>query len=151
MVSVVLSTSLFFYYGEWPKPQAGRERIANGVFAGLAASQNDIAILRLVESRLAPMLGATHSFALIGRFPGLVLATRARLLMPSAYPIAAPDSVRMREKMQAFYQTLQPDYVAIYRDPYFQLVNPIPDFDHRYSQISTFQTPLGSLELLHRR
>jgi hypothetical protein len=150
-VLLLLSTSLFFYYGEWPKPLAGRERITDGFFAGLAVSQNDIAILRLVESRLAPMLGDTHSFALIGRFPGLVLATKARLLMPSAYSISAAKSAGRLERTQALYQTRRPDYVAIYRDPYVQFVNPIPDFDRRYALISTFPTPLGSLELLQRR
>jgi hypothetical protein len=147
---LLLSTSLFFHYGEWPKPLAGRERITDGFFAGLAVSPSDIAILRLVETRLAPILGDTQSFAVIGRFPGLVLATKARLLMLSAYSIPAAKSAGKLERARAFYQTRQPDYVAIYRDPYFQFVNPIPDFDRRYRLISSFPTPLGSLELLQR-
>ena len=105
----------------------------------------------MAESRLAPVLADTQSFALIGRFPGLALATKARLLMSTAYPIATAKSAGILQKTQAFYQTRHPDYVAIYRDSYFQFVNPIPDFDRRYGLIATWSTPLGSLELFSRQ
>ncbi|MBR0850296.1 hypothetical protein JQ543_21305 [Bradyrhizobium diazoefficiens] len=150
-VLALLSTSLFFYYGEWPRPVTPRERIAGGFFSGIAMGPNERTLLHLVEDRLVPILGDTQSLALFGRFPGLVLATNARLLMPIASPIEGVTSIGTPEKISAFYRTRQPDYVVLYRDPYFQFVNPIPDFDRGYVSISTFATPLGSLEILRRR
>jgi hypothetical protein len=120
-IAAVLSTSVFFYYGELPgQPESPRERISKGVFSGLALTPKDAALVHLMQSRIAPMLEVDQTVALIGRLPGLALATPTRLNMPSSYPILPISGEKRLEKTKAYYQETdhQPSIVLIYRDAY---------------------------------
>ncbi len=151
-VAAVLSTSLFFYYGELPgQPLAPRERMADGFFCGLALVPNDAALIRLVQNRIDPLLENKPPIAIIGRLPGLALAMPARLSMPIAY--AVPGGDNWLSLQEAFYRQpgRQPLFVLIYLDPYFVPSNPMPRFDNDYALAEEVKTPLGHIEIFRRR
>ena len=151
-VAAVLSTSLFFYYGELPgQPLEPRERMADGFFSGLALVPNEAALIRLVRNRINPLLENNPPIAIIGRLPGLALAMPARLSMPIAY--AVPGGDKWLSLQETFYRQpeRQPLFVLIYRDPYFVLSNPIPRFDNDYALAEEVKTPLGQIEIFRRR
>jgi hypothetical protein len=148
-VAALLSTSLFFYYGELPgQPAPSRERIRNGFFAGLALIPNDAALIHLVQDRVAPLLETRQPVVLIGRLPGLVLATPARLDMPIAYALP-PSAGGVFELIERFYDQprRQPPLVLIYRDAYFEPFNPISGFNDRYELQTELKAPLGNLSI----
>jgi hypothetical protein len=151
-VAAVLSTSLFFYYGELPgQPLAPRERMADGFFCGLALVPNDAALVRLVRNRIDPLLENNPPIAIIGRLPGLVLAMPARLSMPIAYAVQSNE--KWLSLQETFYRQpgRQPLFVLIYRDPYFVPSNPIPRFDDDYALAEAVKTPLGYIEIFRLR
>ncbi len=153
-IAAVLSTSLFYYYGELLSQSAQpRERIRNGFFSGLALTQDDATLVHLVQSRLNPLLENNQPVVVIGRFPGLVLATPARLRMLVPYAILPSVDAKQLAIVEGFYN--QPDQqsslVLIYRDNYFKPVNPIPRFDDRFQSAGEFNTPLGSLSIYRQR
>ena len=150
LILAVLSTSLFFFYGESPS-DAPRERIDRGVFAGLSVSPVDAGLVHMMQERVDPLLPSGQSIVLISRLPGLILATRARLAMPTTFPLLPSVSKRGLEMTGEFYARYQPDIVLIYRDPFFTIVNPIADFDQRYVRVSEFEAKLGSLTVFRRR
>jgi hypothetical protein len=152
-IAAILSTSLFYYYGELPEqPSARRERMADGFFAGLALLPDDAALIRLVENRIDPLLKGSPPVAIIGRLPGLVLAMPTRLSM--LIPYSAPaNSDKLLSAYDSFYRQpgRQPLFVLIYRDPYFAPSNPIPRFGIDYALVEEMQTPLGQIEIFRRR
>jgi hypothetical protein len=153
LLAAVFSTSLFFYYGELPgQPVSPRERMAGGFFSGLALIPNDAALVRLVQSRIEPLLDKNQSVVLIGRLPGMALAMPTRLSMLSSYPI--PSGLeRLLAKSQAFYEEpgRLPSLVLIYRDAYFAPSNPILHFNDQYAPTTELKTPLGSVLIFRRR
>ena len=152
-IAALLSTSLFFYYGEFSgQPASSRERMRNGFFAGLALVPNDAALIHLVEDRVVPLLGTRQPVVLIGRLPGLVLATPARLDMPTSYSLP-PSAGGVFESIERFYDQpgRQPPLVLIYRDAYFEPSNPISRFNDRYEPLTELKTPLGNLSIFRRR
>ena len=143
----------FFYYGELPGQSVQpRERIRNGFFSGLALAQNDAGLIHLVQSRLNPLLETNLPVVLVGRLPGLVLATPARLEMPMPYPMP-PSNGKQRAVIDEFYNQpgRLPSLVLIYRDNYFVPFNPIPHFDDRFQSAAELNTPLGSLSIYRQR
>jgi hypothetical protein len=150
--AAILSTSLFFYYGELPaQPPAPRERMVDGFFAGLALLADDAALIRLVENRIDPLLKGSPPVAIIGRMPGLVLATPARVSMPIPYAVPAQGEEWLLRN-ESFYRQpgRQPLFVLVYRDPYFVPSNPIPRFDIDYALAEQLKTPLGHIEIFRR-
>jgi hypothetical protein len=152
VVAAVLSTSLFFYYGELPgQPPVSRERMADGFFSGLALAPNEAALVRLVRNRINPLLENNPPIAVIGRLPGLALAMPARLSMP--VPYAVPGGDKWLSLQEAFYRPpgRQPLFVLVYRDPDVMPSNPIPHFDNDYALTEEVKTPLGYVGIFHRR
>ena len=120
-IAAVLSTSLFFYYGEIPdRPISGRERVRDGFFAGIAAHPDDISLLRLMRDKVNPiLLESGGTVAVVGRLPGIVLASPARLEMPYAFPLMPTVSQEGLARTRLFYEHLRigPRVVLIYRGP----------------------------------
>lgn len=148
-IFVVLATSLFFYYGEVPAKTSSREFMTGGFFAGLRLHPEDAAVIRLMEGTVDNLLPQNQNLVVLGRLPGLVLATGARLKMPSAF--ALPPSVSPQGVSAAgeYYERAghRPTAVLIYRDAFFTAANPIPQFETRYHSTAKFKTPIGELEL----
>ena len=144
-IAAVLSTSLLFYYGELPD-RAARERIHDGFFAGIAAHPDDINLLRLMRDNVNPILvelGGTA--AVLGRLPGIILASPARLKMPFAFPLVPTTSEEGLAKTRSFYAHLQigPRVVLVYRDPYFEPINPFPGDPERFDACCGLQDSFG--------
>jgi hypothetical protein len=154
-IAAVLSTSLFFYYGEIPdRPISGRERVRDGFFAGIAAHPDDISLLRLMRDKVNPILlelGGTA--AVVGRLPGIILASPARLKMPFAFSLMPTTSQEGLAITRSFYARLQtgPRVVLIYRDPYFEPINPFQTTLEDSTPVADFETPLGHLAVYRRR
>jgi hypothetical protein len=150
-----LSTSLFFYYGEIPgRPIPARERIHDGFFAGIAAHPDDSALLRLMRDEVNPiLLTAGGTAAVIGRIPGIILASPARLTMPLAFPLMPTISQEGLARTRSFYEhsQAQPQVVLVYRDQYFEPVNPFRLTSEDWTPVADFKTPLGHLEVYRRR
>ena len=154
-IAAVLSTSLFFYYGEIPDRKiSGRERVRDGFFAGIAAHPDDISLLRLMRDKVNPiLLGSGETAAVVGRVPGIILASPARLKMPSAYPLPPNTSQESLAKTRSFYAHLRagPRVVLIYRDPYFEPIYPFQTPLEDSMLVADFETPLGHLAVYRRR
>jgi hypothetical protein len=158
VVGVVLTTSLTSFYGDTTAPGQERERISGGFFAGMRAAPDDVRLLQVVSDRVVPLLRGQAKVVFIGRNPGLMLATPTRLLMPSSYPVAAPTSPGLPSPALVadanFYSSPshRPPIVIIYRDGYFTPANPIgARFAQWYALAQTEKTPIGTLEIYHRR
>jgi hypothetical protein len=123
-----------------------RQRIGWGVFAGLAVQQDQAAILRLMRDQVGPMLAGAQTIAEVGRYPGLILATPARPLMHSVYPLD-------RTAADASYFASHPaDVVLIYIDPYLDAPNPYgPSFPDRFMFVARFAVPPGILEVFRHK
>jgi hypothetical protein len=151
----VLSTSLYFHYGELPaRSEPMRVRLHDGFFAGLSVQPDDAALLDVVQTHVAPMLDRDQTVAVIGRLPGIVLATPSRLSMLSSYPLmptVPPKGLAMTHDFYTHPEN-RPQLVLIYRDPYFEPVNPMqPHFDEWYALVAEIKTPLGQLAVHRRR
>ncbi|WP_205772415.1 hypothetical protein [Microvirga calopogonii] len=154
-IAAVLSTSLYVYYGELqPPPLQLRERLQEGFFAGIEAHPDDAALLRVVRGRVGPLLGHSQTIAVIGRLPGLALATPLRLSMPTAFPLTPNVPQRGIAAAGDYYTRPEnrPQLVLIYRDAYFEPINPMQQqFDEWYAPLAEFSTPLGQLAVFQRR
>ena len=154
-IATVLSTSLFFYYGEMPgRPIPARERIHDGFFAGIAAHPDDSTLLRLMRDEVNPiLLTAGGTAAVIGRIPGIILASPARLTMPLAFPLMPTISQEGLARTRSFYEhsKAQPQVVLVYRDQYFEPVNPLRLTSEDWTPVADFKTPLGHLGVYRRR
>jgi hypothetical protein len=84
--------------------------------------------------------------------PGLVLAMPVRLSMPIPYAVAARGEEWLLWN-ESFYRQpgRQPQFVLVYRDPYFVPSNPIPRFDIDYGLAEQLKTPLGHIEVFRPR
>ena len=153
-VAVVLSTSLFYYYGEiQDRPPSGREWVRDGFFAGIAAHPDDISLLRLMRDRVNPILTESGgTAAVIGRLPGIILASPARLKMPYAFALAPTISQEGFARTRSFYANTKtrPRVVLIYRDPYFEPIYPFEAVLEHSTLVADFKTPLGHLAVYRR-
>jgi hypothetical protein len=157
-IAGVLMTSLGTYYGDGTRSGQARHRIEEGVYRGIEAGPQDIQLLATVQDRLEPLLHGQEYAVYVGRNPGLMLATDARLQMLSSYPIPAPASLtstpRALEDSATYYSSAEhrPPLVMIYKDPAFTPANPFgPRFEEWYALSDTLKTPLGVLEIYRRR
>lgn len=154
VIGAVLSTSLTFFYGDSTAPGQVRERIPDGFFAGIFAGPDDVQLLEIVRDRVRPLVQDQPWVVYIGRNPGLVLGTSARLQMLSSYPFVAPASPQGLAETAAYYNAAdpRPTTVFIYRDPLFDPVNPMgARFPEWYELSRIEKTPLGALEIYRRR
>ena len=146
-----LLTSMTFFYGDLPRA-TGRERIGWGVFAGLAVQPEQAALLRIMRDEVDPRVGADRTIAAIGRLPGVILATRARPLMPSVYSLSSISTADGVRSTEAFYRQHRASIVTVYRDPYLELANPLgTDFVTAYEPVAAFAVPPGTLDVYRRR
>lgn len=154
-IVAVLSTSLFYYYGDIPSQTvAERERFSKGVFAGISVQPDEAALLHLVQDRIAQMPGSDQRLAIFGRSPGISLAMPGRLSMLSAFPLVPSIAQKGLVMTHDFYarEENRPPIVLIYQDIYFDPVNPMqPDFDAWYVREAEFKTPLGQLTMFRKR
>jgi hypothetical protein len=154
-ILAVLSTSLFYYYGDIPSQTVGdRERFSKGIFAGISAQPDEAALLRLVQDRVAQMPGSDQGLAVFGRTPGIALAMPGRLSMLSSFPLVPATPQKGMLMTHDFYaqEANRPSIVLIYRDIYFEPVNPMqPDFNAWYTLEAEFKTTLGQLAVYRRR
>lgn len=157
-IGVVLTVSVGTYYGDHTEPHQARQQVAQGFFAGIQAGPDDVRLLEIADSRLRPLIQGQPRVVYIGRNPGLILTTQARLQMLSAYPLAAPASPRLAPRAlaeSADYYNLRgnrPKTVIIYRDPLFVAANPMGSrFSDWYRLFRIEKTPLGVLEIYRSR
>jgi hypothetical protein len=151
-LTAVLSTSLLVYYGDLPGGQ--HKRIDKGFFAGIKARPADIGLLDIVQDQVATLSGPLATIGVVGRVPGIALATKARIMMETASPLVPTSSTRAIDAAQTFYRDAahRPDAVLVYRDPYFEVLNPIgPRFVDWYQLAAERATPLGQLSVFVRR
>ncbi|RDI58550.1 hypothetical protein [Microvirga subterranea] len=151
----VLSTSLYFYYGEAPtKPKRMRIHLDHGFFAGLSVQPHDATLLNLVQAHIVPMSDRDKTAAVIGRLPGIALAMPSRLSMLSSFPLMPDVPQKGLAMTHDFYTNPdnRPDLVLIYKDPFFEPVNPMqPHFEEWYAPVADIETPLGHLAVYRRR
>lgn len=153
VIYMLLTTSLFYYYGELPN-QLIRKQVKTGFFAGISASQDDINLLEMVDKELTPLLTKDKTVAIFSRIPGIILGTQARLEMPFVYPLIPTINARGLVATQAFYSNPihHPQIVLIYHDPYFAPINPLQiDFDKRYQLSNHLKTPRGEIDVYTER
>jgi hypothetical protein len=151
-LGAILTSSLGDHYGELPG--ASRQRIDAGFYAGISARPHDLALLDLIRSRVNPLLVAEPTIAAIGRSPGIILETPARPLMLTVFPLQPNVPQAGLEATARFYSVPahRPAVVMIYKDPYFEPLNPIgPEFESWYRPVETVATPLGTLSIFARR
>jgi len=90
----------------------------------------------------------------MGRNPGVMLVTPARLQMLSSSPLVVAVSKKGFAKVVGFHSSPnnRPMTVIIYRVPLVDSVNPMgPLFGEWYTLLRTEKTPLGVLEIYRRR
>ena len=155
-IIVILSTTLFLYYGESPsKTPQKRHFVSHGFFAGLFLQDNDIELLQLVEKHVSPLFENDNSVAIFARNPGIVLVTPARLEMLTPYPLTPSIAEKGIELTHAFYTHPgnRPKLILIFRDSYFEPINPMrQDFSTWYILSDTFKTSDGGeLEVYSRK
>ena len=158
VVGAVLATSLRSIYEDRTAAGGARERIDGGFFEGIRVRPGDARLLDLFRSRIEPVIDGQPSVVYVGRNPGLVLTTTARLHMRSSYPLAEPatpaDAPAALARQAAFYadERNRPGVVVVYRDPYFAPANPLgPGFPQWYALSETVQSAVGSFEVYRRR
>ena len=149
--AALLVSSLTYLYGVRPGITSPGERIGWGVFAGLALQQDQAAILRLMRDQVGPLLADARTIAEVGPYPSLILATPARPLMPSVYPL--DDTTRaVGLRYASYFASL---VVLIYIDSYLEALNPYgptlnpygPSFRDRYTLATRFTVGSGILEV----
>lgn len=152
-ILILLSTSLFFYYGEISRDQP-RIKINSGFFAGISAYKDDIVLLDIVNKQVTPLLSNNNSLAIFARTPGIVLDLPIHIKMPFVYPLIPLVKEKGRAATRSFYEntTNRSAIVLIYRDPYFNIINPMePHFNEWYKHLSSLKTPLGVLDIYQQR
>lgn len=155
VVTGILSTSFFIFYGEVPNNVPHERRyISQGFFAGLVAQVEDVELMALVEKELLPVLTQHSSIAIFGRIPGLNLILPSKVMMLTSFPLMPTASKKGLDMTHDFYAQVKnrPDFVLIYEDVYFTPVNPMqPDFNRWYVLFKTVKTAQGKLSLYKRR
>lgn len=155
VIGAILSTSLRSFYGDSTTSHQVRHLIAEGFFAGIQAGPDDIQLLEIVRDRVTPLVQQGQPWLVyIGRNPGVMLVTPARLRMLTSSPLVAPVAAKGFARVVEFYSSPnnRPMTVIIYRDPLVYPVNPMgPRFREWYTLLRTEKTPLGVLEIYRRR
>ncbi len=147
-IFVLLSTSLFSYYGETPSTQQ-RKQITGGFFSGIKAHEDDIILLDLVKEKIKPLV-KNDSIAIFSRSPGILLGLPSSIKMPFVYPLIPIVNAKGVTATHSFYENAsnQPAFVIVYRDIYFTPLNPMqPDFAKWYTPVSTIKSPIGNIEI----
>jgi hypothetical protein len=97
---------------------------------------------------VGPLVTNARTVAVVGRLPGLILATPARPLMPSVYPVLPIAQASALRTNASYFSSHPADIVLVYRDLYFDAPNPYgPSFAHRYVLAARFTAPPGMLEV----
>jgi hypothetical protein len=155
VLGLLVWCSASFYYGESPlENRQKRERIGEGVYAGLAASEQTAQLVRIAKAALANWPTANEGITVVGRFPGLYLLTKARPRTLLPFPLTAFARTDGLSATYDYYANPanRPAIVVIYEDSYFQPVNPFgPRFTEWYRLASRERTPLGVLSVFRRR
>jgi hypothetical protein len=155
LLGLLIWCSASFYYGESPSDRLQkRERIGEGVYAGLAASEQTAQLIRIAKAALGKWLMASEGITVVGRFPGLYLLTTARPRTLLPFPLTAFARTSGLSATYAYYANPanRPAVVVVYEDPYFQVVNPFGlKFDEWYQLVDRDPTPLGTLSIFRRK
>jgi hypothetical protein len=156
LLGLLVWCSTSFYYGEFPSVgRQKRERITQGVYAGLASSEETAHLIRIATAALGRWPATDETIAVVGRLPGLYLLTSAR--PRTLLPFHLRSEFVQPGGLSATYDYYansanRPTIVVVYEDPYFQPVNPFgPRFAEWYRLISRERTPLGELSIFRRR
>jgi hypothetical protein len=108
-----------------------------------------MALLNLMQNKIVPLTETQKTILVVGRFPGLTLATPARIRTLYAYAISPPISQKTLILTQKFYAQIEnrPKIVLIYEDKYLSAINPLePNFLTWYEKIESYKTPLIDTE-----
>jgi hypothetical protein len=155
LLGLCIWCSASFYYGESPSDRLQkRERIGEGVYAGLAASEETAQLMRIAKSALGKRLTASEGITVVGRLPGLYLLTTARPRTLLPFPLTAFAQTSGLSATYDYYAdpANRPAIVVIYEDPYFQPVNPFGSrFDEWYRLEDQERTPLGTMSIFSRK
>ena len=141
LLLVVMATSASRFYGDDPADVGGRERLSTGVFAGLNVQADQARLIEFAAAS-AGLAAPENTVAEFGRLPGLILATQAKVLALTPFPLqptARPAGLAMT---RAFYDEPRhrPRMVLTYSDQYTQAFNPIgPAFADWYSERDQFK------------
>ena len=113
---LLLASSLSHFYGENPVEAGPRQYIKEGIFAGLAVRAGQAVLLGTMRDRLLPLIGSARTIAAFGHFPGLILLTPARTLMPIPFFMPSTVSDACKATTQDFYRKHPPMLIFDYRD-----------------------------------
>ena len=153
-IGAILSTSLFFFYGEIPGLNLPRQLITKGTFSGIAALPSEAETIRIVQNEISPTIEKNQTLAVLGRSPGIVLETRGRLSMLMALTVTLPNMENGREFTDRFFEDEKnrPLYVIIHRTDSYEPANPFHQrFFQWYVLAKIYQTPSGELAVYRRR
>jgi hypothetical protein len=145
-------TSMTYFYGRMPSAEV-RHRINWGVFSGISTDATQAALLNIMRDFVTPLVNPENTIYLVGRIPGLLLATPARPLALMVSPLVPSIGVRGPKLSHDFYQDLshRPRVVVVYIDPYFEAVNPFgEDFASWYNLVYDYRVPPGILRVFRR-
>ena len=147
--------SLTFYYGETPDQSGRRTRIDWGAFTGILARDHERELLNIMREHVGPLVSEERTILVIGRVPGLTLATNARPRALTTFPLshsAHPDGILLT---RAFYEvdSNRPHVVVVYTDPYYpEPLNPMgARFDEWYVAVGQHHVPPGVLTIFLKR
>jgi hypothetical protein len=155
LLGLLVWCSASFYYGESPSEKLqSRERIGEGVYAGLAATEQTAQLIRIAKAALAKWPMANEGITVVGRFPGLYLLTTARPRTLLPFPLTAFAHTNGLSATYDYYANPanRPAIVVIYEDSYFQPVNPFGSrFAEWYRLVAQERTPLGMMSIFSRK
>jgi|GEM_PF-1248560 len=155
LLGALLHASLIFYYGEIPGQTDRRTQIEWGAFAGIAAQNIERELLTIVRDHVRPLIHDERTILVIGRVPGLTLATNARPRALTTFPLsqsARPEGINLT---RSFYENEvnRPHVVVIYIDPYSpEPLNPIgARFHDWYAVVGQHHVPPAVLTVFLKR
>jgi hypothetical protein len=155
VLGLLIWCSASFYYGESPsEKRQKRERIGEGVYAGLAASEQTAQLIRIAKAALAKWTTANEGITVVGRLPGLYLLTTARPRTLLPFPLTAFAQKNGVSATYDYYANPanRPAIVVIYEDSYFRPVNPFGSrFAEWYRLVAQERTPLGTMSIFSRK
>jgi hypothetical protein len=153
-IAIVLSTSLFYFYGE---PSFAvtepRERVESGVFKLLMARREDRALLQQVQTKVNPIIGqSTLAIFSVGH-PGIALETNASIKMLTIFPLQVSVPKAGLKFTHDYYLEIKnrPEYVIVFQDGGNPNNAMDQDFDAWYQRLETLTTPLGPLSVFRRQ
>ena len=149
LLLVVMAASASKFYGDDPADLGVRERLSTGVFAGLNV-QSDQARLIGFAAAAARSAEPENTIAEFGRLPGLILATQAKVLALTPFPLQPNVRESGLAATRAFYDEPRhrPRMILTYSDQYTRALNPIgAAFPEWYSERSTFDVNGKTIKL----